>query len=67
MQLKIRLFLGVALLSAVTTTGRAQWLRLEGKPAPAFAAGQWFNTGTETPSLESLAGKVWILKFFATT
>jgi hypothetical protein len=60
-----RLVLG-CLLGSLVSSGHAQWLELNGQPAPEVTAARWLNTGGETPNLASLKGKVWILKFFAT-
>jgi len=55
----------IAALSAAEPQGG--WKRLVGQEVPPIAAKSWMNTGEETPGLDTLKGKVWLIEFFATT
>ena len=39
------------------------WKDLVGRECPAITVEKWFNTDGQTPTVESLRGKVWILEF----
>ena len=55
-----------ALVLALSAGASAQWKNLNGQKVPAVAAQKWLNTKGESPTSESLRGKVWLIEFFAT-
>ncbi len=58
--------IAAAVLTASFVTAQSAWLNLDGKPSPGVSADTWLNVTEADPS-EALAGKVWLLEFFATT
>ncbi len=56
----------IALVTIGALASADGWKKLDGKRVPALEASDWLNVEGETPTLESLKGKVWLLEFFAT-
>jgi hypothetical protein len=61
-----RLLIALGALCLLAMPGMAEWKKLDGQKVPEFSAGEWLNTGKDTPSAASLRGKVYLIEFFAT-
>lgn len=65
-RIALLLFCGLIVCApSASAEDRGSWHDLDGKPAPAIKVDTWVNAGKTPPSREMLAGRVWLVAFFA--